>query len=203
MKKKIKNLFFKKISSNLKRKIFRRILSPAVLKLQNTSSGKRNLFTKDFSKRGYFRNLLFRNLILLNFIFPFVGLIKKFLISSIVKMFPTFPNIELYTLMQNKNILNLSTILDSIIKKTRSKKFRLKRIISFVFNLLKNLQTKIGFNGFKIQFSGRVSRRDRATYYWKKFGKLPLNTKLAKIDYYYKTLIMRNSICIMKIWIVY
>lgn len=66
--------------------------------------------------------------------------------------------------------------------------------------LLKLLRLKI-IKGFKIFLAGRFSRKDRATFTWRKIGKLPLSTKLAYIDYASGHVAVRYSTCAVKVWI--
>jgi ribosomal protein S3 len=49
--------------------------------------------------------------------------------------------------------------------------------------------------------AGRFTRRDRATFVWKSFGKMNLNTKTSFIDYYVKDVQLPYSRCIAKLWV--
>lgn len=57
------------------------------------------------------------------------------------------------------------------------------------------------FRGFKFRFSGRFKRRHRSKKYVFGKGPMPLTTVARYIDYDYKTVILRNSICSIKIWL--
>jgi ribosomal protein S3 len=84
--------------------------------------------------------------------------------------------INLYTKYNNWNLNNL---------KSRIKNF------SKVNNLI----------GYKMYLSGRFKRKQRAAYYWFSKGKIPLNTIKAYINYAYYTIVLKNSVITVKIWL--
>jgi hypothetical protein len=49
--------------------------------------------------------------------------------------------------------------------------------------------------------AGRFSRKDRATFYWKKGGFLSFNDRMSALDYSFGTKVLRYSLCVCKIWI--
>ena len=55
--------------------------------------------------------------------------------------------------------------------------------------------------GIKFLCSGRFIRSERATYFWKKIGRLPLNTLSTNIEYFARTYRSRYGIGCVKIWL--
>jgi ribosomal protein S3 len=56
-----------------------------------------------------------------------------------------------------------------------------------------------GFHGFKFKFKGRFKRRNRSKKIVFGGGKMPLATISVYIDYNFSTIILRNSICGIKV----
>jgi ribosomal protein S3 len=53
--------------------------------------------------------------------------------------------------------------------------------------------------GYKITCSGRTSRRGRASFSIRNRGKLPLSTVISFVSYAFGTVILKNSICGIKV----
>jgi len=66
---------------------------------------------------------------------------------------------------------------------------------------IKKFIKNVGVTFNIILLSGRFSRRDRATYYWRLKGKLPFNSVTAKVDYNMLTVRLKNSLCGIKVWL--
>jgi len=66
-----------------------------------------------------------------------------------------------------------------------------------------NRQFWFGLAGFKFQFSGRFSRKQRAASAWVQHGRMPLNTIDAHIEYAMSSNIARNSTISVRIWFFY
>ena len=75
--------------------------------------------------------------------------------------------------------------------------------INFIGRILTNLLLKKRILGFKYLFVGRFSRRNRASYLWKLLGRLPLNSRLKRIDYISIPVILKYGTCTVHIWIHY
>ena len=58
-----------------------------------------------------------------------------------------------------------------------------------------------GLLGFKIQLKGRFSRKQIAAKSIKDYGKMPLNTLNAHIDYAFRTVAIKNSAIGIKVWL--
>ena len=55
--------------------------------------------------------------------------------------------------------------------------------------------------GFRIEFSGRFKRAQRATYFWRKEGKVGTGTAVYDIDYDYSLYRTKYGISALKIWL--
>lgn len=53
--------------------------------------------------------------------------------------------------------------------------------------------------GYKITCSGRTSRRGRASFSIRSRGNLPLSTVVASVSYAFGTIVLKNSICGIKV----
>ena len=55
--------------------------------------------------------------------------------------------------------------------------------------------------GYQFQILGRITKKDRALYIWKRNLNVSLTAKLKKIDYYDEIFITKYSTCSFKVWI--
>lgn len=55
--------------------------------------------------------------------------------------------------------------------------------------------------GYKLQFVGRLTRRDRLRTSWVMGGRLPLSTATARVDYSQEFGILRNGMCSIRVWL--
>lgn len=55
--------------------------------------------------------------------------------------------------------------------------------------------------GFKVQFSGRFTRRQRSVLCWVTFGRVPFSNKSAYIDYFSNSVVLRNGVGCVKVWL--
>ena len=58
-------------------------------------------------------------------------------------------------------------------------------------------------SGYKITCNGRLSRRGRAAAYIKSRGKLPFSRTSAYVSYSCRSVVLKNSICGIKVWLFY
>jgi ribosomal protein S3 len=79
----------------------------------------------------------------------------------------------------------------------------LRVINPFLTFFLRSLKRIHIVRGVKIQCSGRLSRKERASYIWRIKGKVPLTTIIAKISYTARIVFLHNSACCVKVWISY
>jgi hypothetical protein len=76
--------------------------------------------------------------------------------------------------------------------------FKLKSALNPVLNLLSNNKHLIGY---KIQCSGRFTRKEIAERLIFSKGKVSLNTFSSKIDYSASTVVLKYSLCGIKVWL--
>lgn len=82
-------------------------------------------------------------------------------------------------------------------------RYRLYEVMIAILNFLSRNVTKITnyLCGYKILVTGRLTRRDRSLYNWRKSGYLSLNTVYALIDFGIKNIGLKYSICTVKTWL--
>lgn len=76
--------------------------------------------------------------------------------------------------------------------------------LSAKYNILKRRiikDKKGGLLGFKMQCSGRFTRRQRASSIWFSYGSTPLNTIKENIDYSFFSIPIANSKITIKVWL--
>ena len=76
--------------------------------------------------------------------------------------------------------------------------------LGFKYNMVKKRsikQIRGGLLGFKMQCSGRFTRRQRAKSIWFSYGPVPLNTISEKIDYSFFSIPIINSKITIKVWL--
>lgn len=99
-------------------------------------------------------------------------------------------------------ILITSNISIDIIRKyiviRLQQRFKISQIVS---PIIKDLRSTEDVLGFKFLFSGRFSRREMATYEWFVDGAVPLNTIKVNIEYRQFTVLLKDGVCGIKIWI--
>lgn len=65
----------------------------------------------------------------------------------------------------------------------------------------KNANIIVGFLGFKLQFKGRFSRKQRAANLWFQEGRVPLSTLSSKIEFSFYTVPLVNSAMTVRVWL--
>jgi len=75
--------------------------------------------------------------------------------------------------------------------------------VSSIFTNLRRSMLIFGrfYLGYKFCFSGRVTRRQRATYSWKQVGSNPLNTVTSSIDYSSIFSLTKSGMFGVKVWL--
>ena len=112
--------------------------------------------------------------------------------------------IEIYFLNASKPVfLDASSILDFIANflKRRRRITKINKLFYRIIRILRFFRARYKLRGFKLLLAGRFLRRDRATYIWRTRGAVPLGSKLSKIDYAVRTIQMKYSKPIVKLWI--
>jgi ribosomal protein S3 len=78
-------------------------------------------------------------------------------------------------------------------------KFPLNVLVNQLFHNLKKGMYFKDLQGFKLIFSGRFARKERATYKVKFAGRTPLSSAATIVDYGFSQVVLLNSICGIKV----
>lgn len=192
-----KDASFVRIRRNLVKKIYKKYFSAAA-KLKN----KRLRLLKRIKKKivlKFSRKMLFiflKNKILKKY----WSFLKMLLAFHLQKTVPSLCNSKIYILGLSKK--NISATVVSEFFFIRLKQYytiwEVLKNINFLFRPL--MRRKI-VKGYKIMCSGRFSRKQRTTYNWKSFGSLALSTTKSKLDYSYRSIVLKYSTCTIKVWV--
>ena len=68
-----------------------------------------------------------------------------------------------------------------------------------ILNMMMNNQKII--MGYKISCNGRTSRRGRASSFLRSRGAFPYSKAVSQVSYGYGTVILKNSVCGIKVWL--
>lgn len=80
--------------------------------------------------------------------------------------------------------------------------FKIKELFKPIGRDLRRIITKTPFLlGYKLQFVGRLTRRDRLRTSWVMGGRVPLSTMSANVEYGRDFGILRNGVCSVKVWL--
>lgn len=194
----------------LKRKIFTNINFLIIIfvnSLFETTFLQRLFFYKFFDKLVFsFGKKRKKKFIFLGFFFKFfIFLSNNFFIflKNIIFTFKPFINnliskkFSIYFKNISKSQITASLIAQYICIRLKQR-FSLKEILK---PILKDLTRNSGINGFRLSCCGRFTKKEIATYKWERRGKISLNTIDAHIDYSYNYVILKYSVCGIKIWL--
>lgn len=73
------------------------------------------------------------------------------------------------------------------------------RTINYLFKLLRFKYRII--KGYRIVFSGRFTRKQRSTYSWRTVGSISPSTVKSNLDYCHTSVVLKYSICTVKVWV--
>ncbi len=138
-----------------------------------------NFFFKFFSYYSTNFFIFFKNII---------QFFKKFLLNNNMNIY--FKNISKFQIT--------SSLISRYICIRLKQRFSLKEILK---PILKDLSSNPSIEGFKISCCGRFSKKEIATYKWERQGKISLNTIKANIDYSLNHVILKYSVCGIKVWL--
>jgi len=80
--------------------------------------------------------------------------------------------------------------------------FKIKELFKPIGRDLRRIITKTPFLlGYKLQFVGRLTRRDRLRTSWVMGGRVPLSTMSANVEYGRDFGVLRNGVCSVKVWL--
>lgn len=176
------------------RKIFK-LLSKKAIKIN------KKFFLK-VSRRSKFYDLkincIFYWFLIEHVIRPAWHKLKHFLLLSIKYLLNK--NVNLYLIGLSRIAISANIVAEFI--RIRLKQYyTIWEILRNVNYLFKTMMKKGIVFGYKIACSGRFSRKQRTTYSWKTVGKLGPASVKARLDYSYRTLVLKYSVCTIKVWI--
>jgi hypothetical protein len=140
----------------------------------------------------------------MNFMIPFYYSLKNTLKAHLLILLNYSRFIIITFLFKNRFILSPAIVIDFIYVRL-AQRYRLNAIMSVLLRVLNKLHKKLnkggsGFlRGFKIGVIGRMNRRDRCTYRWSKYGKLPLNLRYSNVVYEHRIVDLKYSSCSLKV----
>lgn len=144
---------------------------------------------------------LFRHFVYFFSFYPLFIFLKTFLQFNFKKAFTSIKLFRLYFLGLNYVTENPFDIQKIVYEMLSTKNYSTTKTLYSIVKILSYYQHTAGLRGFKVLLTGRFSRRDRALYLWKMGGKLPLNTKLADIEFYSWPIQLPYSKCTLKLWL--
>lgn len=125
---------------------------------------------------------------------PLYSNLSKYLTYKINRLVPNLPIDMLFCQFPIK-LYGAETLARYI-----ATKFLYKRNVIRIVNPISKTLKRKSF-GHRIECAGRFNRRQRASFYKFKFGKLPLNTLSCPIDYYQINFPLRYGVCSIKVWL--
>jgi hypothetical protein len=146
---------------------------------------------------------LHRFLVIYFKILPFLIEFKRFILKTLIKLFnPGLVKIYLLSITKYRSITAkyILWFVEKFLRRYRRIK-KMKKVFYKLVKYLLLLKKKFKLRGFKFLLAGRFFRRNRAIYIWRTYGAVPLATKLSKIDFAVKTMQMKYSKPIVKLWI--
>jgi hypothetical protein len=147
-----------------------------------------------------------KKFIFLNFFFKFFTYVSSnffIFLKNIISIFKPFffnipsKNFLLYFKNITKKEINASLITKYICIRLKQR-FSLKEVIR---PILKDLTTNPLIQGFRLSCCGRFTKKEIATYKWERRGRISLNTINARIDYSFNYVILKYSVCGIKVWL--
>jgi ribosomal protein S3 len=180
LKKMKKKFFLKRLSVRLH--FFK--LTQRMIVFFNRLKNRKLLFFKFFVKflrsflfTSFFRVFLFR---FKKFLFPFNFRKVNFIFKSITRTSITAPVIAKYICVRLSQKYSMKEILKPVIKDLISNRY---------------------VSGFKISCCGRFTKKEIATFFWKKIKKVSLSQTTSRVEYSFNEVVLKYSICGVKVWL--
>lgn len=136
---------------------------------------------------------LFNNNILQLFSFTLKNRIKS-LIKKLESNSSNKVYIETYFI---ENICENASLISKYVAKELEKRISFRKIMVDIISRIESTNNK----GIKIQISGRLNGAEMARTEWKKYGKIPLHTLDANIDYFQENAKTIYGIIGVKVWL--
>jgi ribosomal protein S3 len=134
-------------------------------------------FLRAFLFTSFFRVFLFR---FKKFLFPFTFKKVNFIFKSISRNSITAPVIAKYICVRLSQKYSMKEILKPVIKDLISNRY---------------------VSGFKISCCGRFTKKEIATFFWKKIKKVSLSQSTSRVEYSFNEVVLKYSICGVKVWL--
>jgi ribosomal protein S3 len=137
-------------------------------------------------------------------IMPFLTGLKLICEKYLESIFASVYEREVYLMNMSKpNAIDAGVILHfvEVFLRRRRRVTKINKLFYRLIKILRFFRGKYRLRGFKFLLAGRFLRRDRATFIWRTRGAVPLGTKLAKIDFATRSMQMKYSRPIAKLWI--
>ena len=80
-------------------------------------------------------------------------------------------------------------------------KYTIRKIFNVIFGYM--MSSRLDVAGLKICCSGRITKKQRATYFWEQKGSVKLNTFSSATDYSFHTIPMKFGAVGIKVWVGY
>jgi small subunit ribosomal protein S3 len=165
--------------------------------LHPTEKEMKSYLSKNYANLFFKKNIsylkLFNNNLLELFSFLLKAkikcLIKKLEFNSTNKIF-----IETYFI---ENICENASLISKYVAKELEKRISFRKIMVDIISRIESSNNK----GIKIQISGRLNGAEMARTEWKKYGKIPLHTLDANIDYFQENAKTIYGIIGVKVWL--
>ena len=147
----------------------------------------------------FFFSLLYRLYIVLFRQINFFNFLKLFLLPYINKISIVPIKLEFFGI---SNDTVSSNFLAKFLIKKLEQKFKLIDLFGPIADDLR-LFVENGYliEGYKMQFIGRLSRRDRVRTVWIAGGKLPLTSVTKNVDHSYMLGVLKNGVCCIRVWL--
>jgi ribosomal protein S3 len=67
--------------------------------------------------------------------------------------------------------------------------------------IIKDLVSNRYVSGFKISCCGRFTKKEIATFFWKKIKKVSLSQSTSQVEYSFNEVVLKYSVCGVKVWL--
>jgi ribosomal protein S3 len=131
--------------------------------------------------------------------------IKKIIITYVSRFLPKFCQLSNLFLIVTASAPRTQVYFSATsVAKYFVRKFEQRHLVrNMVYPVIRFFNRCKAVNGFKLTFSGRFSREERATYEWFKEGTVALNRFTSFVDYDYAFTTLKFGAVCVKVWINY
>lgn len=170
-------------------------------KLKGGRRLKKDLFlSSTFRNPGSSFSSFYKSAFNFFYLLPLVDAYKTLVVHTCRSVVPAVRGVRVI-MLQQRPVFSARIILTKLARRFRIRRIKVGSVLYYGLRILRRYTTRGYIKGYKLAFSGRFSRRDRATFTWKGAGTLSYGTKLAKITYSSRRLHLRYSCCVIKLWV--